>query len=137
MKEKQVNEAVKLWADTNHWTYKGILAKGQVPIPSTLRHVLIDHQLENSNSERLWIEAKGCDSDGDPDISQLLEGTIRVLLAAYYGGGRAVLACDTRSYKCITLYEPFFLWFTEGMRFGFFIAEKQQIIWLAQKPKLS
>lgn len=101
MTENEVNEKCQRWilvSGYNH--YKGILnsGKGQVaiPLPSGNRNVLIDHQGFNDiTKDLIWIEAKG---EGD-NLSELLEGFIRLVVACYYGGGKGLLAIPDNEYR--------------------------------------
>ena len=108
MTENEVNTKVKDWILASGYThYKGILneGKGQVPIPTVGgREVLIDHQGFNDfTKDLIWIEAKG----ENDNLSELLEGFIRLVAACYYGGGKGVLAIPSREYEKLMQHKTF------------------------------
>lgn len=83
-------------------TTKPIISKqrgyGQVPVPlpDGSRSILIDHQgFKTTPISLIWIEAKG---SGD-NLSELLEGFIRLCAAIYYGGGNGYLAVPHTEYE--------------------------------------
>ena len=88
MTEGEVNETVKSWLEAHNYHYKGICRNGQVPVPIERVTILIDHQGEKlTPPQRLWVEAKG-----DVNMSELLEGFVRLCFAVFYGGGDGLLA---------------------------------------------
>jgi len=100
MTEDEVNVKCREWIEKRGFKYKGVLNKGlgQVPIPLGERSVLIDHQGVNDRERNLiWIEAKG-----DVNLSQLLEGFIRVTYAVYEGGGTGYIAVPHNEFGILT-----------------------------------
>lgn len=100
MTEDEVNLEVKRWLTGHHFRYKGILNKGlgQVPVPDGTRNVLIDHQgFRDDLPDLVWVEAKG----SDLNLSQLLEGFIRVTYAVFEGGGRGYLATPHKEFELL------------------------------------
>jgi hypothetical protein len=99
MTEDEVNLKCREWISKQGYKYKGILniGLGQVPIPNGERSVLIDHQgFCFSNKSLVWIEAKG-----EVNLSELLEGFIRVNYAVYEGGGIGYLATPHKQYELL------------------------------------
>lgn len=95
MTEDEVNQTCKEWIRHQGFRYKGILnhGKGQVPVPDGTRSVLIDHQgIKDNPIDLIWIEAKGSGCN----LSELLEGFIRVGYAVWHGAGRGLLAAPAR-----------------------------------------
>lgn len=126
MNESEVNEKVKDWALQTGYTYKGVLANGEIPVPTTLGNdVKIDALLEKLPNERIWVESKG-----KVGLSTLLQGLIRLAFALYYGGGKALLAIDHEMIERLQKYEGFLKWMCEGLSIGLFNADTQKIIWL-------
>lgn len=100
MTEGEVNLKVKEWLSSHSFKYKGILNKGlgQVPVPDGTRNVLIDHQgFRDDIPDLIWIEAKGADLN----LSELLEGFIRVTYAVFEGGGTGYLATPHREFELL------------------------------------
>ena len=105
MNEDEVNLKCREWIEKRGYKYKGILNKGlgQVPIPTGERTVLIDHQgINDRERDLVWIEAKG-----DVNLSQLLEGFIRVTYAVYEGGGTGYLAVPRTEFELLVERLPF------------------------------
>ena len=134
MTENEVNEKVKRWILSNGYPhYKGILniGKGQVavPLPNSNREVLIDHQGFNDFAKDLiWIEAKG-EKD---NLSELLEGFIRVLCAVYYGGGSGLLAIPDAEYQKLIGHKQFLaqIAVASERQIGLLNVEKDRLEWL-------
>jgi hypothetical protein len=98
--EDEVNLKVKEWLENHSYHYKGILnvGKGQVPVPDGTRSVLIDAQgFRDDIPDLIWIEAKG----SDLNLSELLEGFIRVNYAVFEGGGRGFLATPHKEFELL------------------------------------
>lgn len=92
MTEAQVNQSCKKWIEQQGFKYKGILNKGQVPVPDGIGSVWIDHQgCKDNPPDILWVEAKG-----SVEFSQLLQGFIRVAYAVWWGGGRGLIAAPRK-----------------------------------------
>lgn len=67
-----------------------------VPLPDGSRSILIDHQgFRDDIPDLLWVEAKG----GGDNLSELLEGFIRLCVAIYWGGGNGFLAVPHAEYE--------------------------------------
>lgn len=114
MNEGGINKAVKEWAEANGYQYKGVLNKGDVPVPTTYtQEVRIDALLEKAtdkNIERIWIESK-CDDS----LSELLSGFVKVVFAVYYGGGRGMLACSKKDAESLLEHKDFLKYLSEGL----------------------
>lgn len=106
MTEDEVNLKVKEWLLRHSFKYKGILNKGlgQVPIPDGSRSVLIDHQgFSDSTQDLVWVEAKG----SGVNLSELLEGFIRVSYAVFEGGGTGYLATPHKEFELLVERKEF------------------------------
>jgi hypothetical protein len=114
MKEEDINRAVKLWAEGNGYTYKGVLKNGDVVVPTMYDKKLeVDALLEkwnNNKIERIWIESK-C-NDG---FMELLSGFVKVIFAVYYGGGKGYLACSKDDVKVLLEHKDFLKYLSEGL----------------------
>lgn len=68
-----------------------------VPLPDGSRSILIDHQgiSDKYPPKLVWVEAKGSDNN----LSELLEGFIRLCAAIYWGGGNGYLAVPNAEYE--------------------------------------
>lgn len=112
MTENEVNIKVKEWLEANGWHYKGVLAKGHIPVPDGLETtILIDHQgVKHDNISKfygnqsdpslphlIWVEAKG----NNVALSELLEAFIRVCYAIHYGGGTGLIAAPHNQIKML------------------------------------
>lgn len=100
MTEEEVNVRCREWLISKGYKYKGILnrGKGQVPVPDGTRNLLIDHQgIRDDIPDLIWVEAKG----SDLNLSELLEGFIRVTYAVYQGGGRGYLATPHKEFELL------------------------------------
>lgn len=98
MTEDEVNKWVEGWLIERGYKYKGILnvGLGQVPVPDGTRQVLLDHQgVKDNPIDLVWIEAKG----SGVNLSQLLEGFIRVVYGVFHGGGNGYLAIPHAEYE--------------------------------------
>lgn len=106
MTENEVNIRCRTWLLSKGFNYKGILntGLGQVPVPDGTRSVLIDHQgFRDDIPDLVWIEAKG----SDLNLSQLLEGFIRVNYAVFEGGGSGYLAVPAKEYEMLLEHREF------------------------------
>lgn len=97
---KQPNEMESKSQKTNH-SRASISKKsgfGQVPVPDGTRSVLIDAQgFRDDIPDLVWVEAKG----SGLNLSELLEGFIRVNYAVYEGGGRGYLATPHKEFELL------------------------------------
>jgi len=106
MTEDEVNILCREWLISKGYKYKGILNKGlgQVPVPDGTRQVLIDHcGIRDNPIDLVWIEAKG----SDLNLSELLEGFIRVNYAVFEGGGNGYLAIPHKEYERLLEHKEF------------------------------
>lgn len=106
MTEDEVNIYCREWLISKGYKYKGILNQGlgQVPVPDGTRSVLIDHQgFRDDLPDLIWIEAKG----SELNLSELLEGFIRVNYAVFEGGGRGYLATPNKEFNLLLEREEF------------------------------
>jgi len=121
-----VNRLVQSWASAQGYTYKGVCSNGEVPVPTTFgRDVKIDALLEKEPNDRIWVEAKG-----EANLSDLIQGSGRLIFAVYYGGGKALLAIDRKRTARLLQYIDFLKWFAGGLKLGLFNVEDQEIRWL-------
>jgi len=121
-----VNRLVQTWASAQGYTYKGVSSNGEVPVPTTFgRNVKIDALLEKEPNERIWVEAKG-----EANLSDLIQGSGRLIFAVYYGGGKALLAIDRQRTATLLQYGDFLKWFAGGMKLGILNVEDQETTWL-------
>jgi len=139
MTENQVNLAVEKWLKDNKYHYKGVcksrqIAKdensvGQIPVPDGTRQVLIDHQgvKDTPTIDLLWIEAKG----GGDNLSELLQGFIRVTYAVWHGGGRGLLAVPQSEFDMLSEQLPFLISVAKSTErtIGLFNASISEITW--------
>lgn len=126
MIEPEVNRKVLDWATRNGYEYKGVMLKGEVPVPTALGNdVKIDAQIEKAPSERIWIEGKG-----NVGMSAMIEGLGRIAFAVYYGGGKGMLAIDDTRTKRLKQYKAFLKWFGGGIKLGIFNVENEKITWI-------
>lgn len=142
MTENEINTKVREWLTENGYKYKGVLntkpnekanpsGYGQVPIPlpSGDRSILIDHQGFNDRTkDLLWVEAKG----GGDNLSELMEGFIRVSVACFYGGGRGLLAVDSEACQRMLLQRDFLraIGIASERSLGLLDGEKGKVYWL-------
>lgn len=85
-------------------TKKGGYGQVPVPLPNGSRSILIDHQgVKDNPIDLLWIEAKG---SGD-NLSELLEGFVRLCAAIYYGRGNGYLAIPHREFNLLLEQKEF------------------------------
>ena len=90
---------------TQRWLKKrGYEVKQEVGVGGIEREVILDFYgyREVNEPEILWVECKG-----DQNLSELLEGFIRVEFAVHYGGGTGVLAIPTEAATKIFKYGDF------------------------------
>jgi hypothetical protein len=100
MTEDEVNIRCKEWLISRGYKYKGILNKGlgQVPVPDGTRQVLIDHcGVKDRPVDLVWVEAKG----GNCNLSELLEGFVRLNYAVFEGGGCGYLAIPHKQFNLL------------------------------------
>jgi|GEM_PF-2525497 len=128
MKEKEVNEKVKVWLEKQNYSYKGVLKGGDVPIANGKRDVKLDaHGVRlindknkivnfeegkgydgNSNTkdyqfESIWIEAKG-----DVGMSDLIEAFGRVCYAVWHSRGFGLVAVPEKQFEMMVEEKDFF-----------------------------
>lgn len=89
MREDKVKEATYHWLEEQEWT-----VKSEVGVSGTEREVIIDFYAyrERSTPEILWVECKG-----NQNLSDLLEGFIRLEFAIFYGGGNGYLVAPHKA----------------------------------------
>lgn len=140
MTEDQVNTIVEKWLLSKGYKYKGVCKNrkiaqkensvGQIPVPDGTRQVLIDHQgvKDAPNIDLLWIEAKG----GGDNLSELLQGFIRVIYAVWHGGGRGLLAVPQSEFNMLNEQIIFLASVAKSAerQIGLFNAETLVIDWL-------
>ena len=131
MTENEVNKKCKTWLEKRNYSYKGILnaGKGEVPVPDGKNQVYIDHQgINNFTKDLIWIEAKG----QDDNISELLQGFIRVLYACYHGGGKGLLAIPDTEYQKLLEQKDFLAKVARAgeRQVGLLNVEKEETEWL-------
>jgi len=129
MKEKEVNEKVKVWLEKQNYSYKGVLKGGDVPIANGKRDVKLDAHgvrlINNKNKivpfdedkgydknnntkdyqfESIWIEAKG-----DVGMSDLIEAFGRVCYAVWHSRGLGLVAVPEKQFEMMIDEKDFFM----------------------------
>jgi len=126
---------------------QGFKVKPEVPVLGTEREVIIDYwayrdsdisayaipvlsqsasfwSIQPRSPHILWVECKG-----DVNLSELLEGFIRVEFAVYYGGGLGLLAIPNNATQKLLKYKDFL----KNNTVGILNIEKGQIIALGNQ----
>lgn len=127
MTEDEVNKICRNWIRRQGFHYKGILnrGKGQVPVPDGTRSVLIDHQGTKDNPiDLIWVEAKGSGCN----LSELLEGFIRVAYAVWHGAGRGLLAAPAKEVAILRKQKDFLASISSGL--GLLDVESGDALWI-------
>lgn len=100
MEESAVKEQARKWLDS-----QGYEVTCEVGVSGTQREVILDlygYREKGSEPQIIWVECKG-----DQNLSQLLEGWIRVEFAVFLGGGKGVLAVPHKACKKLLTYRIF------------------------------
>lgn len=100
MDEDQVKDLIERWLKD-----QGFQVRREVGVPGTEREVILDHYAyrdHDGEPEILWIECKG-----DQNLSELLEGFIRLELGVHYGGGSGMLAVPHEATQKLFNHKPF------------------------------
>ena len=100
MNEDQVKRLTQDWLRKN-----GYVVKQEVGVLGTNREVILDfyaYRDKNGDPEIIWVEAKG-----DVNLSELLEGFIRLEFAVWRGGGLGILSIPHKATLKLLKYRQF------------------------------
>lgn len=99
MDEDEVKTCAKRWLEKQN--YK---VQEEVGVLGTQREVILDFwsYKDGSVPEIIWVEAKG-----DTNLSELLEGFIRLKFAIYHGGGLGILALPHKTCQKLLKHKAF------------------------------
>ena len=102
MQEDLVKGLVEVWLKRKGYTWKS-----EVGVTGTDREVIMDYYAyreQEGEPKILWVECKG-----DQNLSELLEGFIRLEFAVYYGGGNGILALPHKAAERLLNYKDFLI----------------------------
>lgn len=100
MREDEVKKLAREWLEAQGYTVK---PEPPAPIDSEERELALDfHAYRDKEPEIIWVECKG-----DVNLSELLEGFVRVEFCIHYGGGLGLLAVPSRAKRILLKYKDF------------------------------
>lgn len=100
MREDKVKELAREWLEAQGYRVK---PEPPAPVETEERELALDfHAYRDKEPEILWVECKG-----DVNLSELLEGFVRLEFCVYYGGGLGFLALPSDARRRLLKFNEF------------------------------
>lgn len=100
MDEDEVKRRTRAWLES-----QGYKVTEEIGVSGTERQVILDfygYREQQSEPQIIWVECKG-----DQNLSELLEGWVRLEFGVFYGGGKAILAVPKDAAERLLKHEEF------------------------------
>lgn len=100
MREDEVKKLAREWFESQGYTVR---PEPPAPVESEERELALDfHAYRDREPEILWVECKG-----DVNLSELLEGFVRVEFCVYHGGGLGLLTLPSSARRRLLKHADF------------------------------
>jgi len=96
--EDEVKRRTRAWMES-----QGYKVREEIGVNGTERQVILDfygYREEKGEPQIVWVECKG-----DQNLSELLEGWIRLEFGLFYGGGKGIFAVPKHSAERLVKHE--------------------------------